>query len=73
MLDQRLEAWIADGRVERVDESDLAVHLAQQRQAAVAGQVSALKVGVDLTTLNTGKQHRLAVTLCHSDGLSVWC
>jgi len=61
------------GGVECVNQADLAIHLPQQRQAAITGQVSTPKIGDDLTAVNTGEQHRLAVTLCHSDGLSVWC
>jgi hypothetical protein len=66
-------ASIANGRIEGIDQADLAIHLPQQRQAAIAGEVPPLKIGDDLATVNTGEQQRLGVTLCHSNGLSAGC
>jgi len=59
-----------DGRVDGVDESDLWIHLRQQRQAAVAGEVSTLKIGDDLTAVVTGEQEGLRGRVRHADGLS---
>jgi len=59
-----------DGRVDCVDQSDLWIHLPQQRQAAVAGEVSTLKIGDDLTAVVTGEQQGLRGTVRHGDGLS---
>ena len=62
MHHQRLETRIVDGGVEGVDQADLAVHLPQQGQAAPdsvgTGEVSSLKIRLDLLVPNAGKQQR---------------
>jgi len=48
VLDEPWAARVVYGGIECVDQADLAIHLPQQRQASVAGDVSAIKISHDL-------------------------
>ena len=69
--DEQRVARIVEGVVDRVEQTDLVIHLTQERQAAVAGDVPALKIGDELTAINTGEKQGLRGTVCHADGLSI--
>jgi hypothetical protein len=64
-------ARITDGIVERAQQANPPVHLAQERQTAVVGEVAALEISDDLPTINTGEKQALRGTVYHADGLSV--
>jgi hypothetical protein len=71
VLDQPWTAGIGDGCVEGVDQTEFAIDLTQQRQAAVGCQITAVKIGEEFFAGQAGKAHGLHGTVCHVDGLSV--
>ena len=71
VYDEQGIARIVEDIVDRVEQADPAVHLAQERQAAVAGEVAALEIRDDLPTIHTGEEQGLRGIVCHADGLSV--
>jgi hypothetical protein len=71
VLDQPGATRIIDRRVESVDQTEFAVDLTKQRQAAVGGQIAAVKIGEEFFSGKAGKEHRLRGTVYHVDGLSV--
>ena len=60
---------IGNHGVQLLDQTDLAVDLAQQQRPGIGGDCSAGKIGHDLTTGETGKDDRFAVTVCHATAL----
>jgi hypothetical protein len=54
--DEQGIAWIGDGGVELIDELKLPVGLAQQEEASVTGECSAVKVGDDVLAIEIGKE-----------------
>ncbi len=63
-------AWVGQGGVQLVDQSQVPIDLAEQQRPAVAGDVAAIEVGDDPLGAEAGKDDRIAVTVCHSDGLA---
>jgi hypothetical protein len=62
-------AWVWDGVIEFVEESELVGDFSQQQRAAVAGEAAALKIGDDGLGAAAGKVEGIAVTVCHSGDL----
>jgi hypothetical protein len=68
--DDREPSGIGDGVVEGVEEAEPVADLAEQEGAGVGGEPAAVEIGDDGLGLDPGKVEGVAVTLCHSGGLT---
>ena len=65
VLDEATLAGVAEATGEFVAEAEVAVGLAQQQHAAVAGEVAAAEIRLDATRTKGLKSESLLATLCH--------
>jgi hypothetical protein len=66
--DQFGVARVGDDPVERVEQPQALVGLAQQRSAGVGGERAAREVGFEATVAQAGKRQGFCVTPCHRGG-----
>jgi hypothetical protein len=58
-------ARIGQHRVQRGDQTEAAIGLAQEQHAPVAADVAAGKTRLDLAAIKAGKLEQLLRTICH--------
>ena len=70
-------AWIGNGSIERIDESDLPIGLPHEQRSGVGGDRPAGEIGNEISLSQSSEGHGSLVTLCHRDGswpreIEVW-
>ena len=70
--DELLDRHSAQAVRQCVDQTELPINLTQQQPAGVRGQRAAGEIGPNFLPPETGKLHRLAITVCHDWPPCLW-